>query len=370
MSEAPNPYQPPAQTTGPAIVAQADWAAQPDGRITFEVALTEQDVQRFFPNPIPFGFLRLLIGLLIAMMALAIGSRLLLLLLAVLTVLLLLARWRLNWRMALRQTPRLLEPVSGYITERGFFASSNGCRGNSRWEDLHSIKTTRHGVLISGENWRLVSLIIPWTCFSDPVAAQQAMASLLQQRKSWKSLALGDARLLQSPKEEILFPPEGTHVAFDGSVTFGDIAASGPGRKLRRTVYRLLPIPFILLIAASLSLLGGLTVALLFGFPLFVFSIALIVQLARHPLARRHQSRVAFRSRGWFDDSGFFLQSATGQSLRQWRSVARQWHDQSMLCICLPGVSEGWFFFSRGQFANDDDFQKACRWSEAGLGHA
>ncbi len=122
-----------------------------------------------------------------------------------------------------------------------------------------------------------------------------------------------------------------------------------------------------MLIVAVLSPLAGLMFALLIGVPMAIFSITMIAQLWRHPLIRGQRDMVAYRSRGWFCESGFFLQSVTGQSLRQWHSVDHQWHNDAMLCICLPGVSEGWFFFSRRQFASDADYQQACQWTAAGL---
>jgi hypothetical protein len=257
--------------------------------------------------------------------------------------------------------------MSGYIRDQGIFISSDTAQGYHRWEDFHAIRTTRQCLLLSGENWRLVSVILPWTSFRDPAAAQEAMHSVVQQRKRWRPIPVGDPRLLASPDDAPLFQPPGPHVAFDGEVSFRQIARSVPGKKLSRAMHGWILVIVVLLLFVALTLLGGLSTVLLFGFPLLVLAIAIVVQLLRHPLLRGNQDRAAFRLRGWFVESGFFLQSVTGQSLRQWGSVAGQWHDDTMLCICLPGANEAWFFFSRHQFTSSEDFQQACRWAEAGL---
>ena len=365
MDSTPNPYQPPAEST---ILAEADWARQADGRIGFELQLSERDIRRLFKNPLSAGPFLLVFVLLLSLFGMGGIPMVVVLFVVGLVVLLLLIRTRLNWKMALRQTPRLLEPATGHISERGVYTSGPGYQGYVRWEDFQAIRTTKHCVLLSGENWRLVSMIIPWAAFSDPTAAQQALESVLRQRKAWRPLTLGDPRLRADPVDDPLFQPEGPHVDFQGEVTFGEIAASAAGKKLSQKIRRWILVAVALLMLAGFTILSDMLAVWLVGIPLLMFAVGIIVQLLRHPLVRGGTGKVAFRSRGWFSETGFFLQSVTGQSSRQWPSLDHQWHDESMLCICLPGVSEGWFFFSRGQFASDEDYRQACRWAEAGLG--
>jgi hypothetical protein len=365
-SAAPNPYQPPLTTPEPAIVAETDWAAMPHGRIAFAFTLNQRDIRRLFPSPFPSSLLIAAI-LIVLLLTLQSVSRGLLIVAIGVVVVMLLIRMRLNWSLAIRQSPRLLKPVHGYIAPSGVFTASDGCQGYSRWEDLFAIKTTKQAMLISGENWRLVSLIVPWTAFDQPDAARQAVQSVIEQRKNWRPLNFGDQRLRQPPVDAALFEADEPAVDFDGNVTFAEIAATEPGKKLRRNLGRWIPVCIVILIIALVTLWGGWRWILLAAVPLTVFAATILYILWRHPLVGYGADKVAFRTRGWFSASGFFIQSRTGQSLRQWHSVDHQWHDDSLLCICLPGISEGWFFFSRNQFASDDDFKQACQWCAAGL---
>ena len=366
-SQAPNPYQPPATTSESAIVAETDWAAVPNGRIAFEFRLSERDIKRLFPSPFPSSLIIAAVLILLLLTLRSVSRGLLVVVIGVLAVMLL-VRIRLNWSLAIRQSPRLVKPVSGYITREGVYTSSDGCQGYSRWEDLYAIKTTHKAALFSGENWRLVSMIVPWTAFAYPDAAQQALHSVIEQRKHWRPIAFGDQRLRQPPIDAAMFEANEPSVDFDGDVTFGEIAATQPGKKLRRNLARWIPVCIVILILAAVSGWGGWLWIMFAGLPLAVFAATILFLISRHPLVHRGADKVAFRTRGWFSASGFCIQSSTGQSMRQWQSVDHQWHDDSLLCICLPGSSEGWFFFSRNQFASEDDFHQACRWCAAGLG--
>ena len=276
-------------------------------------------------------------------------------------------RARFNWKTAIRQSPRLLEPTTGYITPRGLYHSSNASQGFHHWEDFHGIRSTKNGVLISGENWRLVSLIIPWDSFSDPAMAELAIGSVLEQRKNWKPIPLGDPRMLAEPEDSPIFQPSDPHVNFEGEITARHVIGSRPGKILRRKSRLLLIVIGIMFLPAILLASSGSLAWLMISLPLMFFCVFLFLLLMRNPLMKRDTDAGIFRLRGWFQPNGFYLQSINGQSFRGWPSLADQWHDEHMLCIALPGATQAWFFFSRTQFASQDDFQQACQWAATGL---
>ncbi len=129
MNATPNPFQPPAEPSSPTILAQTDWARHVDDRVSFAVTLSERDVKRYFPGPLPSSLFALAIVLLLLLFALQAIAWSLLFFVVVFLMFLFWVRSRSNWRMALRQSPHLLEPISGYIAEQGIFTSSGGCRG-------------------------------------------------------------------------------------------------------------------------------------------------------------------------------------------------------------------------------------------------
>lgn len=394
MNQMTNPYQPPQDTRSaeqprpPGPPPAVDWNAFPDGRLDFAFSLEPRDVRRLCQVA---GIRPLLLAVLLIVASLwllgllsparptgtagaglplqsSLDSGLLLITLAAGAVTALVV-WRLHglWQKAIDQTPALVEPTHGFLCPDGIYFERAGSRGLSHWTTLCRIATSKRGVQVQAENWRMVTLLIPWQAFTDPAAAKQVFDAV-RKANSIRPVILGDPRLTQPLGSEtpLQFPPEPEAVTFEGTITYGDFIDTSPGRRMRLSLFRWLCGGILVLLVAIAALFPGWYVVVLFGFPLLVVAGLILYRSSRYLLRTRKRQEVLLWLRGWISPTTCCIQSATGQTAAPWTAFAASTVEDETICIRIRGSVDAWQFFPRKLFRNDQDFKSAVRWVRAG----
>ncbi len=372
MSDQPtnvNPYQAPRVVSDPLVVAEADWQNFSNQQIPFSVALTEQDIRRYYPSGIGGASVRMLACACIAYVLFnVVGISYASLIAIALGIggISLVFRAQ-GWKTVINQSPRILQPISGYISPRGIYIESPGIRNSAQWEDIFSITTTSNCVVMRAESWRLASYIFPWDGFSDPAAARQAFKSVEAQKKTMTPIQIGDERLLQKPTEESLFSPPDNYVAFGGVVQFGEIEKSLPGRQLKRIVLRFLLLGIALFVGGIVVMAVIGMLGFLIAIPVMAVGYVMVANVYRHPLMKPNSEQAAFFVQGWLSEHKMMIHGSTGQQEREWNSFSNASCDDGMICLQMPGTAQSWYFLSKNQFVSEEEFQHGIDWANAGV---
>lgn len=379
-SSSDNPYRSPVEVADDVaprrILAELDWTELPEERIGFSFHLTLDDVRRCLAPRQPLWvivFLLALSGVALLLVVLPQTSpppmddvsrhrTTLLVMVAGLWCLglaVVFAQHHLV-RSAVAQTPSLMQASRGCLSAEGVHLQTDDSQAFITWSRMIRVKTNRFGIALTAENWRLVSVIIPWGALDDEPAARAAIASVAPQVQG-ASLGL-DRQLKLPPADEPMFAPVGPHVGFGGAVTAEDVMAAVPGRRLQRTVRRIVMVGALLvLIALGISAVAGLALLVAGVFALLPIC-WLLSRAYRHPLRSPDPDLVLMRIQGWIGQRDYATHAYTGQDLRQLDSLSACSLEEHTICLRLPGSVEAWQFLPRTLFSSDEDFEQAQQW--------
>ena len=350
MAPETNPYAPTGSTPkGLDVLAPMDAAEA--GQIGFRMHNTRVVIQRCYQRR-PLGRVAFLISLfasfvfLLSFTSTVISSRGTVISVSLLVIGLLpigvstgLILWlRSRWRTAIRQTPGLLEPTEGVINQLGVQTEQSGRKWFCTWTYAFGVTMNKHGVQISGEPWRLVSLIIPWESFLDEAAARVALTSVIRQRQSRSAVSPVDQQnTTESTFEDVFLPTSSPTVGFSGSVTFRDLLDTRAGRRMRRSVriwfWVCLP---VFLVGTAIFLLGQWWMQPA-GMMAAMFTALMLFRLRKNPFRRSRVDEDAMTVRGWISADGVFTNTQSAQSLTMWSRYADHEIHPTVLCLRVLG---------------------------------
>ena len=355
-----NPYQTPRQISALAV---GDWENYVDGVLRFDVAINRRDVRRLLPRSTWW------IYIFVALLVLSVSSGppyTLSIFVAFVLVVTLSIRY-VQMFVLLRQVPQLTERYSGWLESAGLSTTSDRTDFFGNWSDFYDVVVTKKCLVVRFDRWFVANLIIPWESFLEPDEAKTILESICEQRKQLTPAEIGDAKMAMQFTTPLRWEPPTEHVAFDGGITFREIVATKPGKKIKRFLKAYL---FLGACGFLLAILGpaflGFT-GILWAFPFVFVCFIMAFGAMAHPLMKKNNDQVAFRLRGSVSPERLMVGAATRESNSQWGEYADCIYDEDHLCIRLRGLFGGWCFLARHQFASKEDYQQACQWFESGL---
>ncbi len=370
-----NPYEPPQSelTLGHAPIL-AD-LLEPNQRIEFSLELRREDLVRAFAEvktrvdittkrelgrlllflSAPF----LLLGLLMSSWRLV---GLLSLVTLVLCVIIVLGRWSIRRNLLALNLHRIGE-IRGYIDKEYVCISHARQTRFVRIDCLvSSSQNDRYWVLCFDETQSQFD-VIPFSAFANPLEAKVIADRLTQTKPICAPKVLDEQRVLL-PSDPPMFPASESAIIYSGALLIADLEGTQLGTSLKKNFLRTLVAMsiFTLLIIGSILLVAGM------NWFSMSFSMVCLFFLIYKPFRMIFESRqvlhddqkVVMQSKGWFDSTGQFAMSTTGQTKAKWSLFESFEINENVLMMKVQGANL-WHLAARRQFLSDADWDAACK---------
>ena len=257
-----------------------------------------------------------------------------------------------------------LGKVKGWFDGQTLFMESDGFTSYSNMDALFSSAYNDELMLLNFGSESVLWTVIPFDFFPDPMAARTVAEDLSQIYPPRPPVA-PDERKREPPTDAFRFDRSPNAIGFEGPLKHDSVKGSRFEKHSKQITRGTLGI----FAFSGLSL--ALALCFVFGFNSFgAFAVlcwftlmAASIVLRRWRASRRMQEdsgNIAWRSRGWFDDNGYFSMTTTGQASLSWHAIDHHEITEQLISLYPRAGDVCACLVSRDQFGDDSDWQKAC----------